>query len=73
VDSAQDVLPPAVTAASREGQLNMRRLIGGLAAAPLDLLALMRLAQRYRTATRVLTALARADLLAPPGAGAHAA
>jgi adenosylhomocysteine nucleosidase len=73
VDSAQDVLPPAVTAASREGRLNMRRLIGGLAAAPLDLLALMRLAQRYRIATRMLAALARADLLAPLGAGAHAA
>ena len=73
VDSALDALPPAVTAASREGRLNMRRLIGGLVAAPLDLLALMRLAKRYRTAMRSLTALARADLLAPLGAGAHAA
>ena len=73
VDSALDALPPAVTAASREGRLNMRRLIGGLAAAPLDLIALMRLAKRYRTATRSLTALARAGLLAPLGAGAHAA
>jgi adenosylhomocysteine nucleosidase len=73
VDSALDALPPAVMAASREGRLSMRRLIGGLAAAPQELFSLMRLAKRYRTATRSLTALARTDLLAPLGAGAHAA
>ncbi len=60
VDSAEDVLPRAVVAASRDGQVNMRRLIGGLAAAPLDLIALIRLARAYRAATRSLTAVAGA-------------
>jgi adenosylhomocysteine nucleosidase len=60
VDTAADVLPRAVVAASRGGHLNIRRLIGGLAAAPLDLIALIRLAQRYRAATRSLAAVAGA-------------
>jgi hypothetical protein len=47
-------------AASRGGHLNIPRLIGGLAAAPLDLIALIRLAQRYRAATRSLAAVAGA-------------
>jgi adenosylhomocysteine nucleosidase len=58
VDTAADVLPRAVMAASREGQVNIRRLIGGLAAAPLDLVALIRLAKAYRVATRSLAAVA---------------
>ncbi len=62
VDSAEDVLPRAVVAASRDGQVNMRRLIGGLAAAPLDLIALIRLARAYRAATRSLTAVAGARI-----------
>jgi adenosylhomocysteine nucleosidase len=73
VDTAADVLPPAVMAASLGGRLSMRRLAGGLAAAPLDVLALIRLAQRYRAATRSLTAVARADLPAPFAAGARVA
>ena len=73
VDTAMDVLPRAVMAASLGGQLSMRRLVGGLAAAPLDLLPLIRLAQRYRAATRSLTAVARADLPAPFAAGARVA
>jgi adenosylhomocysteine nucleosidase len=60
VDTAADVLPRAVMAASVGDQVNLRRLIGGLAAAPLDLIALIRLAQRYRTATRSLAAVAGA-------------
>jgi adenosylhomocysteine nucleosidase len=60
VDTAEDVLPRAVVAASRDGQVNMRRLIGGLAAAPLDLIALIRLARAYRAAIRSLTAVAAA-------------
>jgi adenosylhomocysteine nucleosidase len=60
VDTAADVLPRAIMAASRGGHLNIPRLIGGLAAAPLDLIALIRLAQRYRAATRSLAAAAGA-------------
>ncbi len=60
VDTAADVLPRAVVAASREGQVNIRRLIGGLAVAPLDLIALIRLARAYRAATRSLAAVAGA-------------
>jgi hypothetical protein len=47
-------------AASRGGHVNIPRLIGGLAAAPLDLIALMRLARAYRAATRSLAAAADA-------------
>jgi adenosylhomocysteine nucleosidase len=60
VDTAADVLPRAVMAASRGGQVNFRRLIGGLAVAPLDLIALIRLARAYRAATRSLAAVAGA-------------
>jgi adenosylhomocysteine nucleosidase len=58
VDTAADVLPRTVVAASRGGQVNIRQLIGGLAAAPRDLVGLIRLARRYRAATRSLAALA---------------
>jgi adenosylhomocysteine nucleosidase len=60
VDTAADVLPRAVVAASRGGQVNIRRLIGGLAVAPLDLIALIRLTRAYRAATRSLVAVAGA-------------
>ena len=62
VDTAADVLPRAVVAASRAGHLSMRRLLGGLAMAPLELVPLIRLAQRYRAATRSLTAVAGARI-----------
>ena len=65
VDTAADVLPQAVLAASRAGSLSLRRLLGGLAWAPLELIELIRLAQRYRAATRSLAGLARAGLLTP--------
>jgi adenosylhomocysteine nucleosidase len=70
VDTAADVLPRAVTAASQAGQLRVWPLLGGLALAPLDIVALIRLAQRYRAATRSLAAVARAGLTVPPVAGA---
>jgi adenosylhomocysteine nucleosidase len=60
VDTAADVLPRAVVAASRGDNVNIPHLIGGLAAAPTDLIALIRLAQRYRAATRSLAAVAGA-------------
>lgn len=73
VDTAGDVLPRAVMAASRGGPLSLPRLIGGLAAAPLDLPALIRLSRRYRTAMRSLTAVARGGLLTPRSATARVA
>jgi adenosylhomocysteine nucleosidase len=60
VDTAADVLPRAVMAASLGDQVSIRRLIGGLAVAPLDLIALIRLARAYRAATRSLAAVAGA-------------
>jgi adenosylhomocysteine nucleosidase len=73
VDTAADALPQAVVTASRAGQLSLRRLLGGLALAPLELVALIRLAQRYRAATRSLAAVARAGLLTPLVTPARAA
>jgi len=60
VDTAADVVPPSVIAASGSGAVNVRRLIMGLAAQPRDVIGLLRLARRYRAATRSLTALALA-------------
>jgi adenosylhomocysteine nucleosidase len=60
VDTAADVLPRAVLAASQAGRVNVLRLIGGLVVAPRDFMALIRLAQRYRAANRSLAAVARA-------------
>lgn len=66
VDSAQDALPRAVTAAADvEGHLKVWRLMAALARTPTDLAALMRLAQRYRAANRSLAAVARVGSLAP--------
>ena len=73
VDTAGDVLPRAVVAASRTGRLNMRRLIGGLALAPLELVDVIRLTQRYRAARRSLRAVARAGFPAPHAADARVA
>jgi adenosylhomocysteine nucleosidase len=60
VDTAADVLPRAIVAANRAGQVNIPRLIRGLAVAPLDVIALIRLARRYRSAIRALAAVAGA-------------
>jgi adenosylhomocysteine nucleosidase len=60
VDTAVDALPRAVVAASRAGRVSLRRLVGGIAVAPLELVALIRLARRYRAATRSLAAVASA-------------
>lgn len=61
VDTASDELPPAVIAASSGGRLNIGRLLAGLLRAPADVAALMRLSARYRIASRVLSAVARAE------------
>jgi adenosylhomocysteine nucleosidase len=60
VDTAADLLPPSVVAAGGAGTVNIRRLIAGLAAAPRDIIGVLRLARRYRAATRSLTAVALA-------------
>jgi adenosylhomocysteine nucleosidase len=60
VDTAADVLPRAVVAASQAGRVNILRLIGGLVVAPRDFMVLIRLAQRYRAANRSLAVVARA-------------
>jgi nucleoside phosphorylase len=64
VDTAGDVLPGAVLAASREGDLRIWQFIRGLARSPADIAAVFRLAQRYRAATRSLRAVARSGALA---------
>lgn len=61
VDTAADELPAAVIAASAGGRLRVGRLIAGLAHAPADLGALIRLSVRYRIARRVLASVAAAD------------
>ena len=73
VDTAADALPRAVAAASRAGQLSIGRFIGGLALAPGELFAVIRLARRYRTAMLSLKAVARAGLLSSIVDGARVA
>lgn len=72
VDTAADVLPRAVLAASRVGHVKVWPLLGGLVLAPLEVVALLRLAQRYRKAIRSLAAVARA-ICPPTPAGARVA
>jgi adenosylhomocysteine nucleosidase len=63
IDTAADVVPRAVVAASAGGQVRIGRLLGELALAPVECLALIRLARRYRVATRAMAAVA-ADIRA---------
>jgi adenosylhomocysteine nucleosidase len=57
VDTAADMLPRAVVAASRAGKVQFARLIGGLILAPREIASLIMLAQRYRIAMRSLRAI----------------
>ena len=67
VDGASDVLPPALALiADSGGPLRWGRLIGHLALAPHDVLALVRLAGRYGTARRALRAAAGSGALSAP-------
>jgi adenosylhomocysteine nucleosidase len=60
VDAAADVLPRAVAAAADgAGPLRLWHLIGTLARSPGDLAPLLRLARRYRAASRSLSVVAR--------------
>jgi adenosylhomocysteine nucleosidase len=68
VDEAGDAVPSAVVAASLGGEFKIGRLVGGLLRSPADIAPLIRLARRYRTATRSLRCVARLGSLEPPGA-----
>ena len=57
VDTAADMLPRAVVAASRAGKVQFARLLGGLILAPREIASMIRLAQRYRIAMRSLRAI----------------
>jgi adenosylhomocysteine nucleosidase len=66
IDSATDALPPSIIQATGAyGEVNLPRLVAGLVGAPADLRMLLQLPRRYRTALRVLRALARLDLGLP--------
>jgi adenosylhomocysteine nucleosidase len=63
VDTAADSLPRSVLQATDlRGAVNYAQLIGGLIRRPPEILALLRLAQRYRVAMRSLRALARSGV-----------
>ncbi len=62
VDTATDLLPRVVMAATRDGQVRMGPLLRELVGAPTQLGALIRLGQRYRLAKRTLAAVARVGL-----------
>jgi adenosylhomocysteine nucleosidase len=70
VDTAGDTLPRAVLAAGTEGRVRFARLILGIASSPREIAPLLRLANRYRAATRALGAVARTGALAPLAFGA---
>ena len=71
VDTAGDTLPPAVLAAGTEGRMRFARLLFGIVRSPREIAAVMRLAQRYRAASRALGAVARTGALAPLAFAAH--
>ncbi len=66
VDTANDALPKAVTAASRAGKLSLLRLFGGLLVAPREFAALIPLVGRYRAACASLRVVGRSGLGEPP-------
>jgi adenosylhomocysteine nucleosidase len=65
VDTADDAIPRAVMAASSEGRVRLARLMLGIVRSPREIAPLMRLAKRYRAATRALATVARTGALAP--------
>ena len=65
VDTAGDSLPGTVMAAGSDGRVRLVRLILGIVRSPRDIAPLLRLAKRYRAATRARTAVAATGALAP--------
>lgn len=57
VDTANDALPEAVMSANTGGGLRISRLIASLAVSPAEIIGIVRLAQRYRLASRSLRAI----------------
>jgi adenosylhomocysteine nucleosidase len=66
IDTARDAVPPAVAGATVAGLLKPHRLILGLMRSPGEIVALLRLARRYRVAMRSLLAIARRGVLSSP-------
>jgi len=68
VDTATDDVPRTILAAATAGAegVPLRRLMVALARAPEDLLPLLRLARRFRAASRALAAAAASGALVPP-------
>jgi adenosylhomocysteine nucleosidase len=66
VDTAHDAIPSSVTAAGESGQVRIARLLMGLARSPGEIVALIRLARRYRAAIRSLGEVAKLGRLGPP-------
>jgi adenosylhomocysteine nucleosidase len=73
VDTAADEIPRSVTEAGASGEVRIGRLIAGLARSPGEILALIRLAARYRAAIGSLRAVAKIDQLAQPAPSAERA
>jgi hypothetical protein len=63
VDGAGDALPPAIARASTAGPLRTAALLSELVLAPSQWAGVLRLARRYATARRALSAVARAGCL----------
>lgn len=64
VDTATDAIHPALAGAmDSAGQVSTGRLIGRILSEPTDLVALLRLARRYRAARRSLRRIARSGAL----------
>jgi adenosylhomocysteine nucleosidase len=66
-DRAADELPAAVLLATDAGgEIALRRLLGQLLRSPAQWVAVLRLARRFRLASRALAAVARSGALEPP-------
>jgi len=68
VDTAADEVPQALVAAAATAanRVPLGRLIGALARTPEDILPVLRLARRFRAASRALAAAAASGALVPP-------
>lgn len=75
VDTAADEVPRALVAAAATGanRVPLGRLIGALARTPADIVPVLRLARRFRAASRALAAAAASGALVPPVVHASAA
>jgi nucleoside phosphorylase len=74
VDTARDTLPQSALSATAAGTRTLRLapLLGSLVRAPGEVAALIRLASRYRIASRALAAVARSGALVPEAAARFA-